>query len=803
MGVVHLARKPDGPRVALKILRPHIVGDDEARRRLAREVSSLERIRSRWIAEIVDADPWAATPYVATRYVPGLSLHDHVPQEGPITGPDLAWFAQVPGRGRGQRPRRRRAPPRRQAVERAPRGAHPDPHRLRSRAGRRRPQADPHRLAARHPGLPRARDPVRRRRDHGVRRPLLGGDRRLRRHRTPAVRTRSVDGDHGPGPPWRARPRRPARRPQGRAWRQPCDPDPARRPGFAEIIERLGGESAAGATPRHRPRRTRTRSRCRWPWSRSSDSVARTEVAQPAPTRHLPLPTRHPPIEAPAGRTVRPPARPRAPAGHAERRRSGSVARLVVAALGLLCGGATARWPYGGLTLVLVVSWLLRTCTLTVTAHGDRRRLRGARWYDVLVAPLSAPWYLVAALPGALLLGVWALGIGVAGALLCYAVGLSTSATLFVTGLCVAGGLWRRAGRRPALRWPVRSLAQAVASAYRAMGRADRRDPRGGGVPGPSGLGGHRLESLRKATARGPLSPRRLVLCDQVNCSGGFAAFGSRLARRSVPFFLPGLWPGALLRGRAHHSHGGNIPMTSHVDEKPTSPMISRRAVARGAAWSVPVVALAVAAPASASASHIGTCVTGLLDWDSFKNGSTQTGANLSPGGNTGVTLRVTTSGDDGAKTNGQVTKTTTGGKSSVMRFYDEIKKKDTSQTVTITFSKTVRNVSFSLLDVDSSTDNYEDLVQIVSPTTYTGVTPQQRQGGRHQGQPLPRQEHQQPGRRLQRQLQRRPVLRRPADVDLVRLRAGRHGGRRPVHRHLRHLVPVLQLTREPRPAGS
>ncbi|MEO5662542.1 MAG: hypothetical protein ABIR39_04590, partial [Nocardioides sp.] len=43
MGVVHLARKPGGERVALKVLRPHIVGDDEARRRLAREVLSLTR----------------------------------------------------------------------------------------------------------------------------------------------------------------------------------------------------------------------------------------------------------------------------------------------------------------------------------------------------------------------------------------------------------------------------------------------------------------------------------------------------------------------------------------------------------------------------------------------------------------------------------------------------------------------------------------------------------------------------------------------------------------------------------------
>ena len=99
MGVVHLARKGDGPRVALKVLRPHIVGDDEARARLAREVASLERIRSRWIAEIVDADPWGAVPFVATRYVPGLSLHEHVPQEGPIEGDDLRWFARCLAEG--------------------------------------------------------------------------------------------------------------------------------------------------------------------------------------------------------------------------------------------------------------------------------------------------------------------------------------------------------------------------------------------------------------------------------------------------------------------------------------------------------------------------------------------------------------------------------------------------------------------------------------------------------------------------------------------------------------------------------
>ncbi|MGZ4437798.1 MAG: serine/threonine-protein kinase, partial [Nocardioidaceae bacterium] len=93
MGVVHLAQAPDGSRVALKVLRPHVIGDDESRQRLAREVASLRRVSSPRVAEVLDADPWGETPYVATRYVPGLSLHQHVRTEGPISGPDLRYLA--------------------------------------------------------------------------------------------------------------------------------------------------------------------------------------------------------------------------------------------------------------------------------------------------------------------------------------------------------------------------------------------------------------------------------------------------------------------------------------------------------------------------------------------------------------------------------------------------------------------------------------------------------------------------------------------------------------------------------------
>jgi hypothetical protein len=153
--------------------------------------------------------------------------------------------------------------------------------------------------------------------------------------------------------------------------------------------------------------------------------------------------------------------------------------------------------------------------------------------------------------------------------------------------------------------------------------------------------------------------------------------------------------------------------MTSKLDE-PISHAPSRRAVTRGAAWSLPVVALAVAAPASAATSgcHV---QTGKLDWDLFSNGSNQLGKVLTTT-ISGVTVTVTVTGEYGTG-NGTVTSTATGGQSKVLRLYDRENKSNTSQTVLITFSKQVQNVRFSLLDVDSQTSQptnpYEDLVVV------------------------------------------------------------------------------------------
>ena len=161
MGVVHLARRGDAASGSRsRCCGPHIVGDDEARARLAREVSSLSRIRSRWVAEIVDADPWATGPLRRDPLRPRSLAARPRPRGGPDRGRRPLLVRGLPGRGARVGARGRGAAPRHQAVQRADGGPHPDPHRLRTGPGRRRPQAHPHRLAARHARLPRARDPA-------------------------------------------------------------------------------------------------------------------------------------------------------------------------------------------------------------------------------------------------------------------------------------------------------------------------------------------------------------------------------------------------------------------------------------------------------------------------------------------------------------------------------------------------------------------------------------------------------------------------------------------------------------------
>ncbi|TDE01469.1 serine/threonine-protein kinase [Jiangella asiatica] len=93
MGVVYLGTAPDGRPVAVKTLRPWLVGGTDGRRRFEREVSTLVRVRGSRVAEVLDADVAADPPYVVTRYVDGVPLTRMVAEHEPLSGADLQQVA--------------------------------------------------------------------------------------------------------------------------------------------------------------------------------------------------------------------------------------------------------------------------------------------------------------------------------------------------------------------------------------------------------------------------------------------------------------------------------------------------------------------------------------------------------------------------------------------------------------------------------------------------------------------------------------------------------------------------------------
>jgi hypothetical protein len=445
MGVVHLARRGDGPRVALKVLRPQVIGDDEARRRLEREVSSLRRITSKWVAEIVDADPWAPVPYVATRYVPGLSLHDYVHEEGPIAGKDLTWFAACLAEGvasvHAVGVLHRDVKPSNVLME----GRTPilidfglarvadDPKLthtgwLLGTPGYLAPEilygddattaSDVHSWAATVAFAATARPPF-------GRGPSMAIMDRVRR------------GQHDlSGIP----------DPLRQLLTQCLDPEPGRRPGLAAILGWLRPQVAP--TPAVPPPPPPEKLTLPYAVARTSPDGTSTDVLPGgAPvgadgTKRL---TEHQTVLERDPRT-QPPAPPmpavQGPAPFAERARRATL--LCVGAL--LCGGLVSEYPwYGALVLVLLV-WLLRSGSHAAGAAAERRRQRGRKWYDGALLLVRAPWELLRSLPATVLLVLWSAGLAVAAALLCYAFAADEPTTLFVCGAVFATAVYTGPG---------------------------------------------------------------------------------------------------------------------------------------------------------------------------------------------------------------------------------------------------------------------------------------------------------------------------------------------------------------------
>ena len=93
MGVVHLARDREGRPVAVKVLHPLGTEGANARRRLAREVETMRRVRSPYVAEVLDADVTGEYPYIVTRFVAGPTLDEMVRGRGPLSGQGLRRLA--------------------------------------------------------------------------------------------------------------------------------------------------------------------------------------------------------------------------------------------------------------------------------------------------------------------------------------------------------------------------------------------------------------------------------------------------------------------------------------------------------------------------------------------------------------------------------------------------------------------------------------------------------------------------------------------------------------------------------------
>ena len=94
MGIVDMGT--NGTRAAaIKIVRDFLLEDPSSRTRLAREVTSLKKVKSKYVAEIVGADIDASPAWIATNYVDGPSLKTLVENEGPLS--ELQWFELATG----------------------------------------------------------------------------------------------------------------------------------------------------------------------------------------------------------------------------------------------------------------------------------------------------------------------------------------------------------------------------------------------------------------------------------------------------------------------------------------------------------------------------------------------------------------------------------------------------------------------------------------------------------------------------------------------------------------------------------
>jgi serine/threonine protein kinase/outer membrane protein assembly factor BamB len=89
MGVVHLAQSTSGMKLAVKVVHADFAQDPEFRGRFRQEVAAARRVSGAFTAPVVDADPEAERPWMATLFIPGSTLSEHVKRNGPMAPAQL------------------------------------------------------------------------------------------------------------------------------------------------------------------------------------------------------------------------------------------------------------------------------------------------------------------------------------------------------------------------------------------------------------------------------------------------------------------------------------------------------------------------------------------------------------------------------------------------------------------------------------------------------------------------------------------------------------------------------------------
>jgi len=82
MGQVYLGRDERGQLAAVKVVHEGLADDPPFRARFTREVATARAVQVPWTASVLDADTDAAQPWLATEYIPGVSLEHAVATSG-------------------------------------------------------------------------------------------------------------------------------------------------------------------------------------------------------------------------------------------------------------------------------------------------------------------------------------------------------------------------------------------------------------------------------------------------------------------------------------------------------------------------------------------------------------------------------------------------------------------------------------------------------------------------------------------------------------------------------------------------